>query len=57
MTSHEEKVRARAQQLWEQAGKPQFRDEEFWHEAERQIRTEEQDQRPDPMQPPRGRPN
>jgi hypothetical protein len=52
-TPREERVRERAQQLWENAGKPLGRDEEFWHEAERQIR-KEQDQRPDPMFPPRG---
>jgi hypothetical protein len=38
------KVRARAYELWEQAGRPTDRDVEFWVEAERQIE-EERDQR------------
>jgi hypothetical protein len=38
------KVRARAYDLWEQAGRPVDRDVEFWLEAERQI-DEERDQR------------
>jgi DUF2934 family protein len=32
------KIRTRAYQLWEQAGRPSGRDWEFWLEAERQIR-------------------
>jgi hypothetical protein len=32
----------RAYQLWEQAGKPEGRDEEFYHEAERQLKSEEE---------------
>jgi hypothetical protein len=32
----------RAYQLWEQAGKPEGRDEEFYHEAERQLKNEEE---------------
>jgi hypothetical protein len=34
------KVRARAYELWEKAGKPADRDLEFWLEAERQIKEE-----------------
>jgi Protein of unknown function (DUF2934) len=34
------KVRARAHQLWQQAGQPPDRDLEFWFEAERQINEE-----------------
>lgn len=34
------KVRARAYELWEQAGRPANRDLEFWLEAERQIEAE-----------------
>ena len=30
-------IRARAYELWEQAGKPTGRDEEFWLMAEREI--------------------
>jgi hypothetical protein len=32
-----EQVIHRAYQLWEQAGKPDGRDQEFYHEAERQL--------------------
>jgi hypothetical protein len=35
--SHQQ-IRARAHQLWEQAGKPQDRDDEFWHAAEQELR-------------------
>jgi hypothetical protein len=34
------KVRTRAYELWEAAGRPPDRDLEFWLEAERQIREE-----------------
>lgn len=30
-------IRVRAHELWEQAGRPQNRDEEFWVEAESQL--------------------
>src|SRR3954447_13589795 len=36
-----EKIRKRAHELWEQAGKPEGRDEEFWHLAEQEIRNED----------------
>jgi hypothetical protein len=32
-----EQIIHRAYQLWEQAGKPEGRDQEFYHEAERQL--------------------
>lgn len=32
------KVRSRAYELWEEAGRPLHRDLEFWIEAERQIK-------------------
>ena len=32
-----EQVIHRAYQLWEQAGKPEGRDEEFYHQAEREL--------------------
>jgi hypothetical protein len=35
-------VRARAYELWEQAGRPVGREVEFWLEAERQIEQREQ---------------
>nr|WP_249797146.1 MULTISPECIES: DUF2934 domain-containing protein [unclassified Bradyrhizobium] len=38
------KVRARAYELWEQAGRPANRELDFWLEAERQIE-EEREQR------------
>ncbi|MBR0831510.1 DUF2934 domain-containing protein [Bradyrhizobium manausense] len=34
----EQDVRKRAHELWEEAGKPQGREQEFWLEAERQLR-------------------
>jgi len=40
MTPREERVRARAQRLWQEAGRPEGRDEEFWHRAEREIAAE-----------------
>lgn len=39
------KVRARAYELWEQAGRPADRDLDFWLEAERQIEDEHDEQR------------
>jgi Protein of unknown function (DUF2934) len=36
-----EKIRIRAHELWEQAGKPEGREEEFWHLAEQEIRNED----------------
>lgn len=36
-------VRARAYELWEQAGRPTDRELEFWLEAERQIEEERED--------------
>lgn len=33
----EEEVRLRAHQLWEQAGRPDGRGDEFWHEAEKEL--------------------
>ena len=37
----EEQVRIRAHELWEQAGKPQGQENEFWHQAERELRETE----------------
>ncbi len=36
-SNHEDKVRGLAYQLWEEAGKPADRDDEFWHQARAQI--------------------
>ncbi|PWE79237.1 hypothetical protein XF30_23280 [Bradyrhizobium sp. SUTN9-2] len=33
----EELIRVRAHQLWELAGKPEGRQDEFWREAEREL--------------------
>lgn len=33
----EELIRDRAHALWELAGKPEGRQDEFWHEAEREL--------------------
>jgi hypothetical protein len=34
----DDQIRTRAHQLWELAGKPEGRDDEFWHEAERELK-------------------
>ena len=34
-------IRERAHQLWEEAGKPEGREDEFWYEAERLLREEQ----------------
>jgi hypothetical protein len=34
---HESRARARAHELWEQEGKPEGRDLEFWLRAEREL--------------------
>jgi hypothetical protein len=36
----EDRIRARAHELWEQAGKPKGREEEFWLRAERELSEE-----------------
>jgi hypothetical protein len=38
----EQQIRTRAHQLWEQAGNPEGREDEFWHRAERELRETEQ---------------
>jgi hypothetical protein len=45
-----EQVIHRAYQLWEQAGKPDGRDEEFYHQAEKELR--EADQQPATLRTP-----
>ena len=37
-----EQIIHRAYELWEQAGKPDGRDEEFYHQAEKQLREVDQ---------------
>jgi CheY-like chemotaxis protein len=46
----DEAVAVRAYALWEEAGKPEGRDEEFWHLAERQLLNEDEGS-PHPDQP------
>jgi hypothetical protein len=33
----EEQIRIRADELWEQARKPEGREDEFWHQAEKEL--------------------
>ena len=52
--SLKDQIRIRAHELWELAGKPDGRHEEFWYEAEKEIKRESEDlsaiaQRPEPM--------
>jgi len=37
----EQEIRERAHRLWEQAGKPEGREDEFWRAAEQQLRNED----------------
>ena len=37
----EEQIRARAYELWQQAGKPVGREDEFWQQAEQALRETE----------------
>jgi hypothetical protein len=39
--SSEQEIKARAYELWKQAGEPQGRDEEFYHLAEQELRNED----------------
>lgn len=34
----DDQIRTRAHELWELAGSPDGRDDEFWHEAERELK-------------------
>jgi Protein of unknown function (DUF2934) len=38
----EEQIRKRAFELWEQAGKPEGREDEFWHQAQRELQGTEE---------------
>jgi hypothetical protein len=42
----EEQIRERAHQLWEAAGKPEGRQDEFWQQAERELGRPEQSDNP-----------
>jgi hypothetical protein len=37
MNTNLEEIQTRAYQLWEEAGRPEGRDQEFWHQAEREL--------------------
>lgn len=37
MTERERRIRRRAHQLWQEAGQPEGRDQEFWEKAELDI--------------------
>lgn len=37
MAETHDQIRIRAHQLWEQAGKPEGREQDFWLEAEREL--------------------
>jgi hypothetical protein len=43
-TDREERIRKRAHRLWQQAGEPEGRDEEFWHLATTEIDAEDREQ-------------
>jgi hypothetical protein len=38
----EEQIRQRAHELWEQNHRPDGRDDEFWHQAERELQESDQ---------------
>jgi len=39
----DEQIRDYAQQLWEKAGRPEGRSDEFWHQAEIELEAEGED--------------
>jgi hypothetical protein len=41
MDDHEDRIRRRAYHLWEEAGRPEGRSDEFWHAARAEIAEEE----------------
>jgi DUF2934 family protein len=40
MDEDKHSIRERAYKLWEEAGKPEGKENHFWHEAERQLQQE-----------------
>ena len=38
----EEQIRKRAFELWEQAGRPEGREDEFWNQAQRELQGTEE---------------
>ncbi len=55
MTSREERIRARAQAIWESEGRPEGRADEHWTQAERDIASEDEAQGGVPKKQVRGR--
>ncbi len=55
MTSREERIRAKAQEIWEAEGRPEGRAEEHWTQAERAIAGEEEASGGVPKKSVRGR--
>ena len=51
-TEREQRIRERAYELWEQAGRPDGGAEEFWRQAEREIEEQEDKARPMPLPDP-----
>ncbi|WP_375599540.1 DUF2934 domain-containing protein [Devosia sp. Naph2] len=41
-TPDQDKIRERAFQLWDKAGQPEGREQEFWYEAERELAEEDE---------------
>jgi hypothetical protein len=39
----DDQIKNRAHRLWEQAGKPEGREDEFWHRAERELQEMDRD--------------
>ena len=37
----EKEIMARAYEIWERNGRPEGREEEFWHQAEQELRNED----------------
>lgn len=37
-TLNDEQIRERAHQLWEASGRPEGREQELWHQAERELK-------------------
>ena len=42
MSIHEDQIKDRAYQLWDEAGQPEGREQEFWYQAERELAEEEE---------------
>ena len=40
MDEDKQTIRERAHKLWEEAGRPEGYQDQFWHEAERQLKEE-----------------